>query len=176
MNLIKCLTEDYKRITDYYKYVIDNSPMMKEYARWIYGQHPTDDTIRKYIDDGHMYYSTKNNVIMAAVALMPFQGEEYHAVSWNSILKDDEVCVPHLFCVNPDFQRQGVARSVMNDIIAFSREANKRAVRLDTLCCNIPAQRFYESIGFNRIGVQNWYANNTGWIDFILYEYLIDIE
>lgn len=48
-----------------------------------------------------------------------------------------------------------------------------KAVRLDVLCCNTPAQQLYEGLGFERCGVQNWYASNTGDIDFYLYEYLL---
>ena len=91
INLMKCEANDYKRITDFYKNVIDNTNEMEKYACWKYGQHPTDEMIKGYIDDGHMYYEEKDGEIIAAVALTPFQNEDYHPVDWRVNLKDDEV-------------------------------------------------------------------------------------
>ena len=45
---------------------------------------------------------------------------------------------------------------------------------LDALCCNTPAHRLYEGLGFKKCGTQNWYAGNTGYIDFYLYEFVLD--
>lgn len=46
------------------------------------------------------------------------------------------------------------------------------ACRLDTLFSNIPAQKFYTKLGFAYIGKAHWYADNTGWTDFLLYEFV----
>ena len=42
---------------------IDNTNKMEKYACWKYGQHPTDEMIKGYIDDGHMYYEEKDGQI-----------------------------------------------------------------------------------------------------------------
>ena len=170
--LMKANTEDYNRIVEFYKYVIDNTASMEECGRWIYGQHPTDEMILSYIDGGYMYYAEENENLIAAVAVTPFQGEDYHPVKWSADLRDDEVAVVHILCVDPKRQKCGLAKEIMNEIINVSKESNKKAVRLDALCCNKPAHRLYETIGFKKCGTQNWFASNTGWIDFFLYEYL----
>lgn len=36
MNIYKCSLEDYDRIKEFYKYVIDNTAGMVENAMWIY--------------------------------------------------------------------------------------------------------------------------------------------
>lgn len=173
MNLIKCDANDYKRITDFYKYVIDNTNEMEKYACWKYGQHPTDEMIKGYIDDGYMYYEEKDGEIIAAVALTPFQNEDYHPVNWSISLKDDEVLVVHILCVNPNMQRQALAKNIMYEIIQEVRDMGMKAIRLDALCCNKPAHKLYEKCGFVKRGIQNWYADNTGWIDFYLYELVL---
>lgn len=170
MKLKKCIPNDFDKISDFYKYVIDNTPAMKQYARWIYGKHPTDDMIRQYINSGYMYYLEDSSVIMAAVALTPFQGSDYHSVDWEINLPDDEVCVVHILCVNPDLQRKGIAKEMMKEVIAYAKESGKRAVRLDALYCNEPAHKLYEKIGFKKRGVRRWYTDNADWIDFYLYE------
>ena len=131
MNLIKCDANDYKRITDFYKYVIDNTNEMEKYACWKYGQHPTDEMIKGYIDDGYMYYEEKDGEIIAAVALTPFQNEDYNPVNWSISLKDDEVLVVHILCVNPNMQRQALAKNIMYEIIQEVRDMGMKAIRLD---------------------------------------------
>ena len=73
--------------------------------------------------------------------------------------------------MDPKKQKGGLAKEVMAEIVNMAKVNNKKAVRLDALCCNTPAHRLYESIGFKKCDVQNWYASNTGWIDFYMYEY-----
>ena len=162
---------DFNKITEFYKYVINNTKGMSECGRWIYGQHPTDEMIKSYIDSDSMYYMEEDGNIIAAVAVTFCQGEDYHGVHWSKNFHDDEVAVVHILCVDPKKQKGGLAKEVMAEIVNMAKVNNKKAVRLDALCCNTPAHRLYESIGFKKCDVQNWYASNTGWIDFYMYEY-----
>ena len=59
---------------------------------------------------------------------------------------------------------------MMRKALDMAAEGGMKAFRLDTLASNVAAQRFYESLGFVFCGRQHWYAENTGWIDFYLYE------
>lgn len=139
------------------------------YARWVYGQHPTDEMIQNYILEGAMFCCEKDGSILSAVAVT-HQGEEYHGAAWSVSLEDDEVFVVHLLCVAPQWQGKGIARMTMQQIMAMSREMGKRVVRLDALTCNTPAHRLYESLGFQKRDQRRWYADNVGWIDFFLWE------
>lgn len=170
MKLIQAKIVDFERLTLFYRYVIDHTENMDIYGRWIYGLHPTDELIRKYILSGSMYYCEEGGSINAAVAVVPSQGEDYHDIEWSLSLEDNEVATIHILCVNPKVQKQGVAREVMEQIINHVRSIDKKAVRLDALSCNIPAQHLYESLGFECRGKQKWYACNVGWTDFLLYE------
>ena len=46
MKLVKATEQDFQRITQFYRDVIAHTEHMDIYARWIYGQHPTDDMIQ----------------------------------------------------------------------------------------------------------------------------------
>ena len=46
-----------------------------------------------------------------------------------------------------------------------------KAVRLDALASNTPAHRIYERLGFEYRGTQHLYAENTGWMDFLFFEF-----
>ena len=46
----------------------------------------------------------------------------------------------------------------------------KKALRLDVLKLNLPAQKMFEKAGFIYRGEQRIYAENTGMMDFLYYE------
>lgn len=162
---------DFKKLTDFYKYVISNTQNMEKCCRWNYGLHPTDEMIKSYITENAIYYIEENEEILGAASITLTQDENYHTVKWSLNLKDDEVAVIHILCVNPKKQKCGFAKKIMELVIDFARKQNKKAIRLDAINCNTPAHKLYESLGFKKCDVKNWYASNLGNIDFFLYEY-----
>ena len=176
MELLQAKEIDFDRITDFYRRVIEHTEGMERYACWKYGLHPTDQMIRRYIQTGAMYYCEKDGAIIAAVALTPSQGEDYHGAAWSQDLPDDEVAVVHILCVDPRMQKQMIAKKLMAMVISLARGSSKGAVRLDALACNVPAQHLYEALGFSRRGKQRWHTENVGWTDFFLYEFPLTEE
>ena len=59
---------------------------------------------------------------------------------------------------------------LINQIEKLSKNNGKKAVRLDVLKSNIPAQKMYERAGYSLRGEQKLYAENTGITDFLFYE------
>lgn len=166
-------SRDIERIENFYRYVSDNTENMEKYGKWSYGKHPTDDMIEGYINNGNMYFAEENGVIIAAAAVTFFQNEDYHPVKWNAVAKDDEVAVIHILCISPDKQGCGLGKKIVGEIIDSAKKQRMKAVRLDALSCNTPAHRLYENSGFTKCGIQNWYADNTGYFDFYLYELVL---
>ena len=164
------LADDFALIREKYIEVIDCTKDMKVHARWIYGQHPTDAMIQSYIDGQEMYLFMDGQSVAGMIAVTMYQGEDYHEVVWSQSLKDDEVASLHILTVAPEYQGKGVAKSMMEEVISLARERGKKAIRLDALASNIPAQHLYEKLGFEYRGKQNLYAENTGWTDFLYYE------
>lgn len=165
---------DLKRIEDYYRYVAKYTENMDKYGRWIYGEHPTDRMIEEYVKSDSMYFTEEAGEITGAVAVTFYQDESYHPVQWNVEAKDDEVAIIHLLCIHPKKQGCGLAKNIVKEIIGLAKAEHLKAVRLDALCCNTPAHKLYEGLGFTKCGTQNWYASNTGYIDFYLYELVLD--
>ena len=164
---------DLPRLLEFYRQVAEETANVSKYARWDYGKHPTEKMITDYVNQGVMYTHEEDGNIVAAVAVTPYQTEEYHGINWQAALQDDEVAVVHILAVNPHYQGQGRSRKIMEEVISLARDAGLKAVRLDALECNTPAHRLYESLGFKKCDVRHWYAENTGWIDFYLFEYLL---
>ena len=52
--------------------------------------------------------------------------------------------------VDPEVQRRGVGRALMEASLDQARRTGKRRVTLETTVAMLPAQRLYESMGFHR--------------------------
>lgn len=174
LELIRAEKTDFERLRAFYQSVIDNTGTMSVYARWIYGLHPDDELLQRYIGDGVLYYTESEGEILSAAALEPLQGEDYHGTGWGEDLSDGEVLTVHILCVAPAHQKQGIARQTMEAAVRLGKKQGKKAVRLDALQSNLPAQRLYEGMGFVRRDTKHWYACNVGWTDFILYEKILE--
>ena len=57
--------------------------------------------------------------------------------------------------------------------IDIAKETGMKAIRLDVLGGNIPAERLYQGFGFRYMATLKMYYEDTGWTDFKLYEYVL---
>ena len=170
MKLNQAVIEDYDSIIAFYDDVTDRTPKIATYARWSKRKHPTLEGIKAYIEEGSMYLYKEGNVIVGAVAVTMYQGDDYHAIEWSQQVADDKAAVIHILAVNPDFQSKGIGTEMILEAINLAKEKGMQAIRLDALASNIPAHRMYERLGFKYRGKQHLYAENTGWTDFYFFE------
>ena len=161
MTLYKAKIKDDDAILSFYDEVTDRTPDISLYARWSKGKHPTAAGIRAYIKEGSMYLYKEEDIIVGAMAVTMYQGEDYHAIEWSQPVPDDEVAVIHILAVHPDRQGSGVGSEMVR-------------VRLDALASNTPAHSMYKRLGFEYRGKQHLYAENTGWTDFYFFEFRQD--
>lgn len=170
MKLNQAVIEDYDSIIAFYDDVTDRTPKIATYARWSKRKHPTLEGIKAYIEEGSMYLYKEGNVIVGAIAVTMYQGEDYHAIEWSQQVADDKAAVIHILAVSPDYQGKGIGSEMVREAINLAKEKGMQAIRLDALASNIPAHRMYERLGFEYRGKQHLYAENTGWTDFYFYE------
>ncbi len=170
MKLVKATINDFESIIEFYDDVILRTPEMETYARWKKGQHPTEEGIKAYIEEGCMYLYKENDTIVGAMAVTMYQGEDYHAIEWAKHVEDNEASVIHILAVNPDYQGTGVGAEMIREAINLSADSGMKSIRLDALASNTPAHKIYKRIGFEYRGKQHLYAENTGWTDFLFFE------
>ena len=171
MNFVKATEKDFETLRDFYYDVIDNTPDIDKHAQWKKDIHPSAETLRKYLSQGAMYMLAEDDDIYSVMALCAFQSEEYKTVPWTVNARENEVATIHILAVSPAHQGFGISEEMLYAAISSARKAGKKALRLDTLKTNTPAQAIYSSMGFKYVGSQNLYAENTGWTDFLYYEY-----
>lgn len=170
MKLDKATINDFASIIKFYDDVISRTPEMETYARWKKGQHPTEEGIKAYIEEGSMYLYKENDTIVGAMAVTMYQGEDYHVIEWAKHVEDNEASVIHILAVNPDYQGTGVGAEMIRVAINLSADSGMKSIRLDALASNTPAHKIYKRIGFEYRGKQHLYAENTGWTDFFFFE------
>ena len=171
MKLNQAEIEDYNSIIAFYDDVTDRTPEIATYARWSKRKHPTLEGIKAYIEEGSMYLYKEEKVIVGAVAVTMYQGEDYHAIEWSQQVADDKAAVIHILAVSPDYQGKGIGSEMVREAINMAKEKGMWAIRLDALASNTPAHRIYERLGFEYRGKQHLYAENTGWTDFYFFEH-----
>ena len=168
MNLVRAY--DLETVKGHYINVIENTPEIEKYARWVYGKHPTDEALRSFIENGEMYLLADGGTVAGMVAIVMHQGTDYEDIPWTEKLENDQVATLHLLAVCPEYRGRALGNTILVLAGELAKQQEKKAVRLDVLESNLPAQRMYEKVGFVYRGKQHWYAENTGWTDFLLYE------
>lgn len=59
--------------------------------------------------------------------------------------------------VEPDYRRRGIARSLINELIAYGTEHGATLYTLEVREHNTPARKLYASMGFREVGVRKDY-------------------
>ena len=136
-------------------------------------------TDRTWLSEGETLVSVTEELLKAGVTCVQLREKQ---ADDEQILKEAialrELChhyhVPLIINDRPDLALRAGADGVhvgLSDMgIQKAREMGKKAVRLDALSCNLPAQKLYRSMGFAEVGTARWQSANLGWTDFVLYE------
>ena len=171
MRLELATQNDFDAIIAFYDDVTERTPEMATYARWSKRKHPTIESIKVYINEGSMYIYYERGVIVGAMAMTMYQGEDYHAIDWTLKVPDEKVAVIHILAVSPSYQGKGIGSEMIREAIRMAKSKSMQAIRLDALASNTPAHKLYKRLGFEYRGKQHLYAENTGWTDFYFFEY-----
>ena len=67
--------------------------------------------------------------------------------------------------------RQGIGKRLVAEAVHLAEENGMKALRLDVLVGNLPAEKLYKSMGFMFIDRVTLFYEDTGRCDFDLYEY-----
>ncbi len=168
MHLVR--TNDLEAVRRKYIEVIENTPDIGKYAHWSYGKHPTDESLKAYRDHGEMYVVMNGKIIAGMVVIVMHQEDDYLRIAWKEDLPNDEVATVHLLAVCPDYRGNALGIKILENAMGIAVQNGKKALRLDALKSNLPAQKMYEKAGFICRGEQRLYAENTGMLDFLYYE------
>lgn len=171
MIIRKALPYEAQDVLAMYHSVIDGMSDSPYKPKWQKGIYPTIDDIASAINNEELYIAvSEDGAISGSVILRHKPEAGYESLCWG--LDTQNYSVVHLLAVSPAQQRSGIARALLESARDAARENGSEAIRLDTLPCNIPSQRLYESFGFQYRGEVELYYSDTGNTAFKMYEYL----
>ena len=105
-----------------------------------------------FIDDiknNELLVFTKGALLVGCIALCTKMDDVYKNVKW--LTKDVKNLYIHRLAVDPQFQKKGIGKKLMDYAEDFAKKNNFISVRLDTFSKNKNNMRFYERRGYKRL-------------------------
>jgi len=173
MNIRPADISEYDRVRLFYYSLIDEMAKLPYGAGWIKDVYPSRDMIKACIDAGEYYIAEENGSICGAMVVNHSFNEGYREFEWPTKAEDDEITVIHALGVHPKYMGRKIATKMVCFVIKKAEEEGQKAIRLDVLKGNLPAERLYSGIGFKYLHTLKMFYEDTGWTDYELYEYPI---
>lgn len=99
--------------------------------------------------------------------------EGYKKFHWQTEATKNEIIVIHALGIHPAHSGKGYAKSMVKKVFEIAADSHQKAIRLDVLKGNIPAEKLYTKLGFQYMDTLQMYYKDTGWTDYELYEYVL---
>jgi len=170
--IIFAVPEDFPRVRAFYHSIIEEMQHLPWFPCWEKDIYPTDEQLMGYIDRSEMRLLIENGEIAAAAAL----GGRLDCssdVRWPSGAAEGEYTVVSMVAVHPRFARRGFAKQLVTHFQQIAREKGLRALRLDVVDINTPAQRLYTSLGFQYADRMTTVFDDGSSLNFYLYEWIL---
>ena len=113
-------------------------------------KYPSRDVFKNDIEAGALYVLEINKTIVGCIMLSDVKDDSYKDVKW--LTKDFKNLYVHRLAVNPDYQKKGHGRRLMDFAESFAVENNFTSIRLDTFSLNHRNNKFYKSRGYTQLG------------------------
>ena len=163
--------DEFDRVRAFYYDLIVKMQGSPYHPKWQIGIYPEDSYLQRAVEAGQMYLACCEDQIVGAMILNQSANAGYEGVCWPVEAKDSEVMLIHTLGVLPEAGKQGVGGAMVQEAIRLAREAGMKALRLDVLVGNLPAEKLYRKAGFSFVQRVELFYEDTGWCSFDLYEY-----
>lgn len=171
MMIRQALPEEYETVRSFYHSVIDAMENAEYKPAWQKDVYPDPEFLRSSVENGELYIGFEGGRIMAAMVLNHNCNDGYEKLSWEIRAERNDVLLIHALCIHPDFGGRGLGKELVRYAQELAGSTGMKAMRLDVLTGNLPAERLYPACGFKYLGTVNMFYEDTGWVDFLLYEY-----
>lgn len=161
---------DFQTVWDFYNDLIDGMADAEYHPGWEKGVYPTEEFIRTSLQNGELFTAHLEGALVGAMVVNHACTPGYETIDWAVRAEPEEVSVVHALGVSPSCQGKGVAREMVQGAIRLAKDAGQKAIRLDVLGGNLPAQKLYTAAGFQYKGTVQLFYEDTGLTDFWLYE------
>ena len=116
--------------------------------------YPDKAVLEEDINKNQMYIGIKDQKIAVCFVLSEECDEEYKNGKWE--YPEARFTVIHRLCVNPDFQKQGIATQTMEYLERLCKSEGYDSIRLDCFTENPYSRKLYEKAGYSVVGYADW--------------------
>jgi ribosomal protein S18 acetylase RimI-like enzyme len=132
--------------------------------------YPNAAAFQNDIERNELFIYQLDNAIVGCIVVSTHMDNEYKPIKWST--PNDHNYYIHRLGVHPAYQKQGIARAMMDFAEAHALTNGAHAIRLDTFSQNKRNQRFYLSRGYTQLG--NIYFPKQSEYPFYCYELVLD--
>lgn len=173
MKLIKCDESHLQGATAFYHEVVEYLETHINYPFWT-SEHPSDECIAEAVSRGEQYICVEDGRIVGALLLSEDPDGDYDAGHWSRELREGEYLSVHILAVSPERCHSGVGSFMVDECIFIARSKGYKALRLDIVPTNTPAERLYKKKGFVYAGTADLNRPTAPIPLFDLYEMNLD--
>ena len=174
IKISKCEKADLVKIGEVYDKVVEYLDAHKNYPKWTYKEYPSYGYAVQMYERGEQYKIEKDGVIIGAFVLNTDPAGNYAKVKWGIDIPEGEYFILHALAIDYDYARQGIGKKVIEFCKNEARSRGIKAVRVDIVPDNAPAQNLYESCGFVNRGIYDLDRGFEFIPLFTLFEYVVE--
>lgn len=167
----RCAEADIPAAGAFYDRVVWDLTTHINYPKWMYREYPSEASARAMTEAGAQYVCMDRGEVIGAFVLNEDPQGSYEKGHWRQTLEPGTFLVCHALAVAPERKGQGIGRLMVEYCLALAKEQGYRALRLDIVPGNTPAQRLYESCGFREVETLDLDRGYEQIPLFTLYEY-----
>ena len=164
---------EYPVVKEFYDAVVDGMADSKYRPGWKKGKYPGNEYAYEAIMNGELYIGIEDGTVISAMVVNHRYNEEFVNVKWQKELTHDEFGVIHAFGVRPEYQKKGYGGQMVEYVVEQARLKGLKAIRLDVLVGNLPAEKLYPTHGFVLVEKHKMQHPNLGLVEFNMYERLL---
>lgn len=169
----KASVDEYQAVRKFYHDLIDRMQDAQYGPGWEKEVYPSDAYLKESLEKQELFVGIQDGQIIAAMIINHSCNESYKKVQFSTTFAENEVMVIHALGVLPDFGRNGYGKKLVEKAVSYAKEYEQKALRLDVLGGNLPAEKLYTGIGFRYISTIPMFYEDTGWTEYKVYEYLL---
>lgn len=176
MDITKASPAEYEAVRQFYHSLIEALDGLPYHPMWQKDVYPAPEALQTALRDGELYTGRTEGRIAASMVVNQRCNPEYREAAWPEELSPSEFMVIHMLGVHHDFAGRGFAKEMVHYAIKQAEEAGMKAIRLDVLTGNVPAEKLYTGMGFSYVDTLKLFYEDTGRVEFRLFEYRIERE
>ena len=133
-------------------------------------KYPNRNAFLDDIKNNELFVFTKGAFLVGCIALCSKMDNVYKNVTW--LTEDGKNLYIHRLAVDPQFQKKGIGKKLMDYAEDFAKKNDFVSVRLDTFSKNKNNMRFYEHRGYKKL--EEVFFPKQSKFPFYCYELIIE--